>query len=62
MCCPLRYLSLRAEHEDLTEKLQFFTRESSVDISELESALTLVKVTLVSTRRYSWWLLVLILF
>lgn len=37
------YLTVRAEHERLAEKLKFFTRESGVDFSEIEEALVLVR-------------------
>jgi protein fantom len=38
-----RHLSLRDEHEKATERLRFFTRESAIDMGELEQALLLVR-------------------
>jgi len=37
------YLTVRAEHERLSEKMRFFTRESGVDFTDIEEALVMVR-------------------
>eukprot|EP00041_Stephanoeca_diplocostata_P034021 m.1140660 g.1140660 ORF g.1140660 m.1140660 type:complete len:1246 (-) comp24447_c0_seq4:345-4082(-) len=39
----LQHLELRAEHERIQQKLQFFTSESAVDMAEAEEAMALVR-------------------
>ena len=38
-----RLLTLKAEHELLQRKMSFFTKESAVDLADVEEALVLVK-------------------
>ncbi|RDD43076.1 Protein fantom [Trichoplax sp. H2] len=38
------FLELKEKHEDLSGKMEFFTKESAVDINELEEALALIKM------------------
>ncbi|XP_076449555.1 protein fantom-like isoform X2 [Babylonia areolata] len=39
----IQHFQMKEEYDDLKEKLQFFTKESAVDMTELEDALVLVK-------------------
>ncbi|KAL8619480.1 hypothetical protein ACOMHN_011831 [Nucella lapillus] len=39
----IHHFQMKEEYDDLKEKLQFFTKESAVDMTELEDALVLVK-------------------
>lgn len=39
----VNHFSLKEKHDELMEKMKFFTKESAVDVQELEEALTLIK-------------------
>ncbi|XP_013398860.1 protein fantom isoform X4 [Lingula anatina] len=39
----LQHLQLKEQHDELKEKMKFFTKESAIDFSEIEEALVLVK-------------------
>ncbi|CAH1779675.1 unnamed protein product [Owenia fusiformis] len=39
----VKYFQLKEEHDELSQKMQFFTRESAVDFQEIEEALVIVK-------------------
>jgi uncharacterized membrane protein YgaE (UPF0421/DUF939 family) len=40
----IAYYQLKQEHDDLVEKMKFFTKESAVDLREIEEALVLIKM------------------
>ena len=42
----IAYYQLKQEHDDLVEKMKFFTKESAVDLREIEEALVLIKVSI----------------
>ena len=38
-----QYFQLKEEHDELKDKMSFFTKESAVDFQEIEEALMIVK-------------------
>ena len=39
----LQYYQLKEQHDELKDKMKFFTKESAVDFQEIEEALMIVK-------------------